>query len=234
MSHFKSCQPPAFSLPKPSSYRWVLPQLYRLSLQPGFQSWWLYVPSPVSVLTHAVWASPLPTPDVLSVPLSGGGDTALPLYYLHWHILVSFLWIPYSRNAAPIFDFTSPFSSRLKACFHLMFQISPPSSHLLSWLLAPGCLISWIIRWMRSPPWPCAHPSAKMPQFPPALLFPFLFCCYIKKKKMRRAHSCLQPPLKGCVCAQSLHSCPAPCDPTNCSPPSSSVMGLSRQEDWIG
>ena len=78
VSHFESCQPPAFSLPKPSSYRWVLPQLYRLSLQPGFQRWWLCVPSPVSVLTHAVGASPLLTLDVPPAPLSGGGHRTAP------------------------------------------------------------------------------------------------------------------------------------------------------------
>ena len=128
-----------------------------------------------------------------------------------------------------------PFSSRLKACFHLMFQISHPSSHLLSWLLAPGCVISWIIRWMRSPPWPCAHTSAKMSPFPPALLLPFWFCWYIKKKKVKRVYYCLQPPPKGGVCAQSLQSHTTPCDPTNCSLPGSSVHGIlqARILEWV-
>ena len=36
------------------------------------------------------------------------------------------------------------------------------------------------------------------------------------------------------VCAQSVESCSALCDPVDCSPPGSSVMGFSRQEYWSG
>jgi len=145
LNHTGTCQAPAFSLPKPSFYRRILSQLYSLSLQPVFQSWWLYVPSPVSVLTHAVWASPLLTPDVPPVPLSGGGDTALPLHYLHWHILVPFLWIPSSRNAAPTFDFTSPLFLQAQSLFP--FDVSNQSSFISSSLLTP---CSWMCHLMNN------------------------------------------------------------------------------------
>ena len=36
------------------------------------------------------------------------------------------------------------------------------------------------------------------------------------------------------VSAKSLQSCPALCDPMDCSPPGSSVWGFSRQEYWSG
>ena len=36
------------------------------------------------------------------------------------------------------------------------------------------------------------------------------------------------------MCAKSLQSCPTLCDPVDCSPPDSSVMGFSRQEYWSG
>ena len=41
------------------------------------------------------------------------------------------------------------------------------------------------------------------------------------------------PLILTCVCAESLHLCPALCDPTDCSPPDSSVHGrllVSGQE----
>ena len=34
--------------------------------------------------------------------------------------------------------------------------------------------------------------------------------------------------------AKSLQSCPTLCDPMNCSPPGSSILGFSRQEFWSG
>ena len=37
-----------------------------------------------------------------------------------------------------------------------------------------------------------------------------------------------------CVCAKSLQSCPALCNPMDCSPPGSSVHGILRQEYWSG
>ena len=37
-----------------------------------------------------------------------------------------------------------------------------------------------------------------------------------------------------CVCFKSLQSCPTLCEPMDCSPPSSSVQGFSRQEYWNG
>ena len=36
------------------------------------------------------------------------------------------------------------------------------------------------------------------------------------------------------VCMLVLQSCPAVCNPMDCSPPDSSLYGLSRQEYWIG
>ena len=36
------------------------------------------------------------------------------------------------------------------------------------------------------------------------------------------------------VCAKLLQPCLTPCDPTDCSPPGSSVHGCSRQEYWSG
>ena len=39
---------------------------------------------------------------------------------------------------------------------------------------------------------------------------------------------------KGCMCALSLQSCPTLCNPMDCSPSGSSVMGFSRQEYWSG
>ena len=35
-----------------------------------------------------------------------------------------------------------------------------------------------------------------------------------------------------CMCAKSFQSCPTLCNPMNCSPPGSSVHGISRQEYW--
>ena len=35
-------------------------------------------------------------------------------------------------------------------------------------------------------------------------------------------------------CAKSLQSCPALCDPMDCSPPGSLFVGFSRQEYWSG
>ena len=37
-----------------------------------------------------------------------------------------------------------------------------------------------------------------------------------------------------CLCAKSLQSCLTLCDPMGCSPPGSSVCGISRQEYWSG
>ena len=37
-----------------------------------------------------------------------------------------------------------------------------------------------------------------------------------------------------CVHAKSLQSCPALSDPVDCSPPGSSVRGISRREHWSG
>ena len=39
---------------------------------------------------------------------------------------------------------------------------------------------------------------------------------------------------KLCVGAQSLQLCPTLCNPTDCSPPGSSVHGIPRQESWSG
>ena len=37
-----------------------------------------------------------------------------------------------------------------------------------------------------------------------------------------------------CLCAKSLQSCVTFCGPVDCSPPSSSIQGFSRQEYWSG
>ena len=36
------------------------------------------------------------------------------------------------------------------------------------------------------------------------------------------------------MCVKSLQLCPTLCDPMGCSPPDSSAMGCSKQEDWSG
>ena len=40
--------------------------------------------------------------------------------------------------------------------------------------------------------------------------------------------------LSCCCCCLSLQSCSTLCNPTDCSPPGSSVHGISRQEYWNG
>ena len=47
-------------------------------------------------------------------------------------------------------------------------------------------------------------------------------------------HSQLSISGGACVWDNSLWSCPTPCDPLDCSPPGSSVVGFSRQEYWTG
>ena len=39
---------------------------------------------------------------------------------------------------------------------------------------------------------------------------------------------------ESCMCAKSLQLCQIMCDPLDCSPPGSSVYGISRQEHWSG
>ena len=72
-----------------------------------------------------------------------------------------------------------------------------------------------------TPVWPVEHKHTsdvwnfwEAVSFP--LDFPFLSVCNM------------------CVCAKSLQLCPTLCGPMDCSPPGSSVHGLSRQERWSG
>ena len=39
---------------------------------------------------------------------------------------------------------------------------------------------------------------------------------------------------EACVCAKSLQSCPALCNPMGCSPPGSSAQRILQQEHWSG
>ena len=53
----------------------------------------------------------------------------------------------------------------------------------------------------------------------------------VVQKYMKR---CWTSVLIACVRYNLLYSCPTLCNPIDCSPPGSSVMGFSRQEYWSG
>lgn len=142
VSHFRSFQAPAFSLPKASSHRSVQPQLYGLSLQPGSQCWWLYIPFPTLVPSHAIAASPLLNQTSHSAPFLAGGNAAPPLHHLGQQVLSSFLWIPSSRWLHPPFPPPS-FFLQVQSLFLWGFLVNHSPSRPLSWpLLAPRHLIS--------------------------------------------------------------------------------------------
>ena len=99
------------------------------------------------------------------------------------------------------------------------------------------------------------HPTPSTPIPQPALLTLFLSCistcyiftclywlssvlslptleCKIYKSKdivcfVTTIHATFTPEQSVCVCAKSLQSCPTLCDPMDCSPPGSSVHGVS-------
>ena len=62
---------------------------------------------------------------------------------------------------------------------------------------------------------------------PPVCTFFFLTVCLTSLEFIL----CMCVCVCVCVCSQS---CPTLCDPVDCSPPGSSVMGFSRQEYWNG
>lgn len=143
VSHFRSFQAPAFSLPKASSHRSVQPQLYGLSLQPGSQCWWLYIPFPTLVPSHAIAASPLLNQTSHSAPFSAGGNAAPPLHHLGQQVPFLLSLNPFLKVAASTIPSPPSFFLQVESLFLGGFLVNHSPSRPLSWpLLAPGHLIS--------------------------------------------------------------------------------------------
>ena len=78
-----------------------------------------------------------------------------------------------------------------------------------------------------------ANVTLLLPLFPTRNMVPGIFP-ELQKCVWSRTQTICFTTMRAHVCAKLLRSCPTLCDPVDCSPPGSSIHGISQQEYWSG